>query len=154
MNRKQIISWTSVLLWMGVIFIFSAQTATDSSTLSSGITDWVFQLIINIIPTFSSDVLHLLIRKLAHFSIYFVLGLLVFNALKSSTTKQKYNILFALLISFLYAITDEIHQLFVPGRAGQALDVIIDSFGAITGIMAFIIIERYINKHKNKVKIQ
>ena len=65
----------------------------------------------------------LLIRKLAHFTEYAILYVLVFRA-----TKNK---IWGVLFAFFYAITDEIHQLFVPGRNGSARDVLIDTAGAV-----------------------
>ena len=80
-----------------------------------------------------------IIRKNAHFFAYLILGILVINALKSNGLKGSKSILIALAICILYAISDEVHQLFIPGRAGQVRDVIIDSAGAIVGINGYIV---------------
>ena len=59
----------------------------------------------------------------------------------------------AFLICVLYAISDEIHQLFVPGRAGQVRDVLIDSSGSFLGIFLVMLFVRFLRKIRNKNKI-
>lgn len=76
------------------------------------------------------------IRKLAHACEYFVLSifvmLLIFQIKK--TKKFKYNLI-GLIICFIYACTDEFHQKFIPGRGAQFSDVMIDTMGALAGIV-------------------
>ena len=55
------------------------------------------------------------------------------------------------LIAALYAASDEIHQLFVPGRSGQLSDVILDSAGALAGVAAFTVLCWLINRRKARV---
>jgi VanZ family protein len=73
-------------------------------------------------------------RKGAHFFSYLVLGVLVMNALRRSGVEGFRLCIFALGICVLYAISDEVHQLFVHGRSGQVTDVLLDSVGAVVGI--------------------
>jgi VanZ family protein len=77
------------------------------------------------------------VRKCAHFCIYAALGFFLYGAVK--TWKMASSVRFAVTegICIAYAISDEIHQVFVPGRAGRASDVLIDSAGALCG-MAFL----------------
>lgn len=77
---------------------------------------------------------HSVIRKNAHFFIYLILGILVDNGLRSRGRMGYKRIGLAIIICTIYAISDEIHQLFIPGRAGQVKDVFIDSMGALAGI--------------------
>jgi len=159
--RVQIlISWTAVLLWMGLIFKLSSQVAQQSAELSSRITQIVMKLARKIMPISDSDISKFdhIVRKNAHFFIYLVLGLLVMNALRRSKifgikmvvfTLLVMNalrrskifgikmVVFTLLICALYASSDEMHQLLVSGRSGQVKDVFIDSAGAITGICLY-----------------
>lgn len=72
------------------------------------------------------------IRKTAHFIEYFILGVLVFLTLREFGNK---NIYYAILICFLYACSDEVHQIFVPGRDGNFVDVMLDTFGSTTSIL-------------------
>lgn len=148
MDYKKSISWILVILWMGLIYQFSAQTATDSSSLSTGITDWIFQLLNNVFRNLDIDTLHLVIRKLAHLSVYLVLGVLLLNALGNYNHKQIITIFLALLVSLLYAISDEIHQIYVPGRSGNPIDVLIDFIGSTIGISIFLMYIHY-NKKDN-----
>jgi len=60
--------------------------------------------------------------------------------------------LFAFLICVIYAISDEIHQLFVPGRTGQLKDVIIDSSGSFVGIAIVIIVIKLLEMKRNRKK--
>ena len=149
MNYKKNLSWILVITWMAVIFILSAQPANDSASLSTGITDWIYQLLINVFPNLNIDTLHLIIRKLAHFTIYLVLGVLLLNALSHNEQKQSANFVLALLVSSLYAISDEIHQVFVSGRAGQISDVLIDIIGSLIGIYGYVMFNKFIKKWKD-----
>lgn len=78
-----------------------------------------------------------MLRKGAHFFAYLVLGILMINGLSSSDIYGFKGIGLAILICILYAISDEVHQLFDPGRGGQVSDVILDSAGAIIGILGY-----------------
>ena len=86
----------------------------------------------------SLSTLIFLVRKTAHFTEYAVLGSLFFLNLKSwqrSKNSTSMNILLSLIFSFLYACTDELHQIFVPGRSAQFRDVLIDTLGASFGTL-------------------
>ncbi len=127
---------------MVFIFFLSHQPATQSSNLSSGITQLIINTIEKIAPgiSFNWDLFHHFIRKNAHFFIYFVLGILVSNAFITSASSHltKGQILgYSIGLCILYAISDEVHQVFIPGRAGQIKDVIIDSAGAVIGVLLY-----------------
>lgn len=142
MTFKKILSWTVVILWMVLIFILSSQIAEESRQLSTGITEIIIKTIKNIIPNADFDIgyLNYIVRKNAHFIAYLVLGLLSLIALKRSGVYGYRSLVYALGICILYAISDEVHQLFVPGRGGQIKDVIIDSAGASVGIGIYLLI--------------
>ena len=138
--KRKVISWLLVILWMSLIFYLSHQVAEESSSLSGGITDQIVEMIDRVVGIdldFNFDAANHIIRKNAHFFIYLVLGVLVLNALRSSGLKGTRAIAFALLICLVYAISDEVHQLFVAGRGGQLKDVVIDSCGSTLGIFIF-----------------
>lgn len=88
------------------------------------------------------------VRKTAHFSIYCTLGLLIYMFLSTYDINSKKKILISIMLSIIYACSDEIHQLFIPGRSGQIKDVLIDSAGASFGIIIGIIVLNIINKGK------
>ncbi len=147
MNYKLYLSWILVIIWMVVIYSFSAQSANESELLSSGITDWTIQLLNRVLPNLNIETLHLIIRQLAHLIIFLILGVLLLNALNQSDSNERVNFVLALLISLIYAISDEIHQIYVPGRVGQIYDVLVDFLGSLIGIKIFII---YNNFKKNR----
>lgn len=117
------------VMWMGVIFMFSAQTGEESAGLSNEI----LSKLMNVVPMegLSIEALSVFIRKVAHFTEYAILGLLVDI---NSENKDKKHLLWSVLFCFIYAISDEIHQYFVPMRSCSFIDVIIDTSGAIFAI--------------------
>jgi len=138
---KKLKVWSPVFLWMALIFSFSAQPASQSGELSGSITKNVLS-ILNLLfghLGLDPDVLETLIRKSAHFTIYGVLSILVIRAVRRTYQFEKSGLWIALSICFLYACSDEFHQLFVRGRSGQFTDVLIDTFGALVGIGIYII---------------
>lgn len=144
---QKTLSWATVILWMGLIFHLSHQAAAASSELSTGVTEIVSAFIEKVVPNEDLDVssIHHIIRKSAHFFIYFFLGMLVLHALNMSKGTGGKTIGLAILICVLYAISDEVHQLFVPGRGAQVKDVLIDSAGASVGIVGYLLLSRLIN---------
>lgn len=84
---------------------------------------------------------HQFLRKYAHFIIYFFLGIIVKNALSVSGINGFTAFAIALGVCALYAVTDEIHQIFVPGRRALVTDVLIDSAGSLVGIIVYSVID-------------
>ncbi len=84
------------------------------------------------------------IRKLAHFYEYMILAILLVGVFYKTKNIKLY--LLSWIITILYAISDEIHQLFVVGRDGNAVDVIIDSAGGLFGVIICLFINREIHK--------
>ena len=130
---KIILKGSALVLWCVVIFMFSANNADESNKQSNAVFNTA---------TF-------IIRKLAHFSEYALLGILAFINL-AMVKKLGYRGLFAAVFSCIYASSDEIHQLFVPGRAGQVGDVLIDTSGAVAGILLAILIRKIWLKSREK----
>ena len=75
------------------------------------------------------------VRKTAHFTVYTSLGIWLYLCAKTFEGKNKNKILISIALAFLYACSDEIHQVFVPGRSGDLRDVCIDTCGAMFGIL-------------------
>ena len=141
---------TAVVLILHMTFIFSlsSQVAEDSQKLSGGFTQKVFSVFY---PGFSEmteeqqqqiiEGITFPIRKLAHFSIYFLLGVFSFLAVISYDKIAFWlRCVISFLICFVYAASDEIHQLYVPGRSGEFRDVLIDSSGALLAVSAMALI--------------
>lgn len=131
---KNKISLLLVILWMIFIFVMSSFDATSSSNQSNFIVD----IITSIINIKDIGLLSLIIRKLAHFIEYFILGILVINFI----TRYDKKIIIAILLCIIYATSDEIHQIFVPGRSCQIIDIMIDSLGSIMGIYLYKLITK------------
>ena len=144
------------LLWMTVIFMFSAKNADDSTEQSSFITNILMNIFSNVYRNSDlSDKMQIIesmsfaIRKAAHFSIYSVLGLLSFLSVYYLTKFSNKTPFISLLICFIYACSDEIHQLFVPGRSGQLRDVFIDFSGALLMTLIILAVRKIYRKIKN-----
>ena len=146
-----------LVLWMGFIFSMSCENAEKSSNTSGK----TIEAVLSVVPEFEKqpeevkkniiEELQFITRKSAHFIGYMILGILASGLiLQYENINKKYPLAF--LICVIYAISDEIHQLFVPGRAGQVRDVLIDSAGSFLGIilvMAFVkILIKFNKKHK------
>ncbi len=107
---KIIFNWFLVLIWASLIFYLSNQPDLKSSLPAL----WDF-----------------ILRKLAHMIEYAILCFLIFRALKAHNLDIKKSLIWAVIFSILYAISDEYHQAFIFGRQGRAIDVLIDSVGII-----------------------
>jgi len=153
MKYKEIISWVFVLIWMIIIYCLSSQSATESSLVSSGITDRVYQLLSNVFKNIEVEALEAFIRNIAHFTLYFILGFLLLNALHYNSLDKRNNLIITLLVCIPYSISDEIHQLFVPGRAFQISDIIIDILGSLTGIWGFKILIGFRDLKRTNIKL-
>jgi len=105
--RSKINRWLPVLLWMGLIFFFSSQPH---------------------LPRCPYPLLDLFLTKGAHLMEYAVLAILLHRALGDKSGW------WALLIGALYALSDEFHQSFVPGRDAELLDLAFDILGVVLGL--------------------
>lgn len=134
----KIIKWILVILCMVQIFMFSNDPADESDKKSNFIIVSIAEVLAGrslsgVERQKKIDEYVVLVRKGAHFFIYFVLGFLVLSLFKEYKDLNTKIILISLLVSILYACSDEIHQLFVVGRSGSIIDVGIDSLGALFG---------------------
>lgn len=125
-KTKQFIFTSLTLGLMAVIFWFSSAGHEVSSGQSEGIIASVQQLVGVALP-------ETLVRKAAHFTLYFSLGAVLVATLFSYGVPRRRVVLLAVFIAGLYAISDELHQRFVPGRSGQVSDVLLDTAAACVG---------------------
>ena len=151
----RIISSMLLIGWMGLIFYLSHQNADDSSLLSGGLIEKVIGFLF---PNMGGETLtslieslQFIVRKGAHFTIYAILGVLSF------ITFVTYNAMpialrsfLSFLVSVVYSISDEYHQTFVKGRSGEIRDVLIDSAGALLGIILSLVIYAIHNAIKER----
>ena len=131
--------WLPVLLWMGFIFVMSTGVGSFEHT-----SRFIGPLLKALFPTAAPATLglmHFIIRKAAHFTEYAILALLTRRAVRSSVESDQAGkalrmAAIAFLIASAYAATDELHQVFVPGRTASLGDVLIDMSGASAAISA------------------
>lgn len=137
MNKK-IIYILLIIFWLTVIFIFSSNNASESNGLSKGLIGRgikIYEKITNKSVNTKKIVkkLNYPVRKVAHYSVFFVLGIFIY--LFISTTKINHKFILSLLICILCACFDEIHQIFTFGRTAKVFDVFIDTLGSLTSIL-------------------
>ena len=138
LKRKiTIFSWILVILWMVFIFSMSSKVREESNDLSQNVTRVSIKIIERVTPITDIDIdeFNYIIRKSAHLISYMILAILMTQALRISKVKGYRLYIISLILCIIYAISDEIHQSFVPGRGPQLLDVIIDTSGASIGII-------------------
>ena len=116
-----------LICWMFIIFWFSNQPATESSEISGTIS---YRLV-----------------EAAHMTEYAILGWIAFAFLGSCGIQGKMHYIAVLGFNFCYASTDEIHQLFIPGRSGQFKDVCIDTAGTAIGLLLLAILLKIGRRH-------
>jgi len=141
-----------MIVWMTTIFILSAQPQKESYDLSSKVETRIKKVVPNSVNLFESGkkLGVIFIRKFAHFYLYAGLGFLSILFFRALGLKK--SSLLAVLFSYIYACTDEIHQLYVPGREGKISDVGIDMLGVGTGIFLVLMIILFMNVWKKYLK--
>lgn len=140
-RAKAFFRWTALAVLCVLIFVFSGFNMDESSLQSSTVVDLIVRLFFHDLDFYSPEtqeavllILSVVVRKAAHFFEYMALGALAFGAF-FKIRKYLPRWLLAVLFSFAYACSDEIHQIFVPGRAGLWRDVFLDTSGAMLGAL-------------------
>ncbi len=138
-------SWVLTALCMAAIFFFSHQNSDASAEISMDFYSKILELIGRVAERLGHDG----IRTLAHFTEYTALGFLMSTSQMFTCSRRRPWLTLGLCAA--YAVTDEIHQLFVPGRAFQVKDMAVDSAGALLGISVFFLLSLIIlNIQKKK----
>lgn len=144
-----------ILIWMIVIFMFSNEKGAKSTSTSRKVTEAIVQTVSSKSIEENEPIivsLDKVIRKLAHYTIYTIGGIVIFNYAKTTEKTKKEKILYSIDFGACYAITDEIHQFFVSGRSARIFDVGIDTLGVITGILIYLAIIKIIETTKLKIQ--
>ncbi|GAA0176788.1 VanZ family protein [Clostridium sediminicola] len=134
MSKKHF-NWLMVILWMALIFTFSHQPGNISDK-NSKLVIYLFDMLGLDLNGLLGEVSNFIVRKLAHFTEYFILYMFLIRAMNYKNFKIE-NIFIAVIYVFLYAASDEIHQAFVPNRGPAIRDVIIDTSGAIFAMIIY-----------------
>lgn len=147
--------------WMAIIFWFSAQPAGESSEISGSVSYRVVEKCNHFfeigwtkdtMEEYAKRIEHP-IRKAAHMTEYAVLAVAVFLCFYGYEYMRKRIYLLTFLVSVCYAASDEIHQLFVPGRSGQLSDVCVDAVGVVAALLFVYLIRKVIGKYCEKKQL-
>ena len=159
-NIERIILLILLLGTFSIIFGFSSQDGEKSGSISKKITEEIVKRIPQIQEKEQEERelitqrTEKVIRKIAHFSIYTVVGILLMALVSTYQIKEKNKIIISIIIGITYACSDEIHQSFIPGRSPMITDVIIDTMGVILGILLILLGKVIIKKYrKNSEKM-
>lgn len=154
-NKLILISIIAIIIfaWCAAIFKLSAMTSETSNGKSTGIVEKVIVKVLDATNEVgitdshpddeklakAANLINPPLRKAVHATVYFVLALLLLAIGRVIFGNKKYllSCVIAILLCFLFALTDEYHQTFVAGRTGQMMDVLIDTAGACIGILLF-----------------
>ena len=161
LKYKKTVLWVAVLLHICLIFSFSLQDASQSTVVSEKFTDSIkseekfhneiaseknedgsrkySDAATDMMAKRDFDILEAILRKIAHFSLFFVLGILIIALMYQYGIKGMISVLATVLYSGAVAFIDETIQLFSPGRSGRITDVLIDSSGAACAAILFLI---------------
>ena len=143
-----------IVLCMVTIFLFSQEKAEESSEKSDGLIIKITEFVKGRPLTEKEKDEYLEkfvtpVRKSAHFTIYFLLGLFIISYIKEYKVITNKEVLITILVVFLYACSDEIHQIFVPGRSGEIRDILIDTLGgSLSSSLYFLIYKIRSKKHE------
>ena len=146
-----ILSWAMVLACAVCIFQFSSQSGADSAQLSGSV--MAAGPLSRILTTLFGEQGHNVLRKFAHFFIYAALMFLTYHALYRTRRRRRLSAVLPFVLCALYAVSDEIHQIFVPERACRIFDVGVDLLGCAVGGLCFYVLATlclYISKKRKK----
>lgn len=149
------VSITMIVAIVLLLFVFSGQNADQSSALSGRVTGFIIKLFRLDELGLGLDRAEQYVRKLAHFTIYSALGVGLCGAAQCLLERLRF--FAASLAGIFIAAMDEFHQLFVPGRGGSPLDVLLDYSGVVTGYFVCLgimhIVMRIYQNRKDKSRL-
>lgn len=158
LDKNRLIKITKLILifiWMITVFKFSAEKGQESESTSRKVTVAVVQTISDKSIEENEPLISQVdkvVRKIAHYTIYTIGGFLIMNYFYTTDKSQKDKIMYSITFGAGYAVTDEIHQLFVSERSARIFDVGIDTLGVITGILIYLVIRKIIGIVKLKIQ--
>lgn len=132
------------------IFSFSSQNGVNSSGTSERVTSIILKIFGLKCNDTTIKIFDPVIRKVAHFSVYMLLGFLLMCTSETFKWQRVYKFDFSTMFAFVFACTDELHQRFVPGRSGELVDVCLDTVGAMIGVIIVLAITLIISQVKKK----
>ncbi len=129
---QKIIFGILLIVWLIIIFLFSSENAEKSTKTSDGFINTITNILNIEKPKDKEKVSHI-VRKIAHFTEYFILGLILFLNLRLYPINNK--LIIGIILCMIYASSDEIHQIFIDGREAKLLDVLIDTLGSAASLI-------------------
>lgn len=132
------------------IFSFSSQDGGVSAGTSRQFTEIVLKILGLECNDRTIEIINPVIRKVAHFSVYMLLGALTMLTCETFKWQRAYKFDFSIMFAFVFACSDELHQRLVPGRSGELADVCLDTVGAMLGVLIVLAIALICQKIKNK----
>lgn len=157
----KLVAWIVFLTVCITIFMFSHQSAEQSSKVSQSV---LHEILLRIHPGYADmeaieqisviAIYHRWIRTAAHFILYMLWGFTLSILLKTYQFGRKKMSVTVLVSGIIYAVSDEIHQLFAKGRSAQMTDVITDVFGILTGLGCFFAIAVCFSRLRHKLSIK
>lgn len=153
-------SFIATLLCMIGIFLLSAQPAN----VSDGNSRWILgRFIGSITGLIGNDMsvqqrfqlvknIDSIARELMHGVVYFVLAIFAELTVIGAINKKHDSVIITFIFCIFYGLTDEIHQLFVPGRSFQIIDLIMDASGALIAIVLVVVTSNVVNRKKYKYR--
>lgn len=145
-------SFYILIIWTCIIFGQSLLNGDLSSMESGTITLWINQLLTSFNTHMDLDLLHVVIRKMAHVGSYFMLALCYIYFFIKNEIHKTYRIYPILLFILLTALLDESIQSLIDGRTSSLYDVGFDFLGGMLAIICFKIINLMYNRHVKKIK--
>ena len=139
---RKVVKFIIIVLLMAFIFSLSADTGSQSTKKSDSIIVKSCEVILGRKLSEYEKEKYInkfvkIVRKSAHLFLYFLLGLAIISFIKEFTIISYRSIALTILIVFVYAISDEVHQMFVNGRSGEILDVVIDTIGGVVASFSY-----------------
>ena len=151
----RVLTLVFAVLMAAVIFFFSAQNGEISGDSSDKLSEKILSLFgafeeadtvaMEMVMTVGS-----VLRKVAHFTEYFVFGAVVCGFFATFSWKKRWTGAISFAIGALYAVSDELHQYFVPGRCASVWDVLLDSAGVLCGVLAVIGVTVLLTRREEK----
>ncbi len=135
--------WIASLAWLLVILLFAGQSGAQSGEVSTGFVSFL-QRILPFLPL-SGDTAHFIIRKIAHFGVFFVESTLLVLAVRTTFVNIKRATVYALVAMLIIACVSEIEQIIAVNRGPSVIDVLIDFAGALVGAFAVLVCQYIIN---------
>lgn len=157
-KKVRVILLVCIFIIFGVIFKFSSENSTKSTSTSGTVIDAIVdthpatkKLSENQKSVVKTS-LKTPVRKMAHFTIYTILGVFLMCFANTYDTNILKKVCISLMVGALYACSDEFHQLFVTGRSAEITDVLIDTTGAFVGILLVIFQTKLVKSIKMFIK--